>query len=381
MTNNDEAEQQKTIQGDEKEKFLKKLDASLNVLSTNLRLGIDDKQLGLLKAFGDREKWDWQKLPQEGDIYRAMAELVDRVRHEYSWLSWQNANEDYRDNRGWFEQIGISKSSGLPWAFDFVELKRLRDRADGLLGKLPSYEGSRDELKRLIKGDNVELNQVGVNVLNINKNSMKRNFLEKLKGEELIGWGFGDNEIIPHARKELMMGGEDLWNVSAVRFMPASGTFEIYIVDTWQDIREPQITEVDGEVKVSRELASSLRFGADNAAWYMLKEIDQKFKSLHPVHVTRAVVGPYENRYLDYRKTTFKPLAITKEILGKDPQVGLLRFERQYAYAPNQRDVGDEVRQIVYLENWQDEIIICPSKFSSDVARSVLGTNVRIFED
>ena len=65
-------------------------------------------------------------------------------------------------------------------------------------------------------------------------------------------------------------------------------------------------------------------------------------------------------------------------ILKEDPNFGLLHFKRQYSYAPNQTSQKGETRQVIYHQDWNDEIIVCPSQHSSAVAKSLLGTNIRV---
>jgi len=207
---------------------------------------------------------------------------------------------------------------------------------------------------------------------------MKRSFLEQLQDTELLGWQSTGHSFL-RAEKVRPLGGEELWNLSLIRYDLASSMFQLYVMDIWQDLRDKQITEEkNGEIKVSSQLQQALRFGKDNAAWYILKEIDQQFKSLHPVHVSRALVGPFENKYLT--KPDSPPLSITRELLAEDQNVGLFRFSRQYSYAPNHETHGKELRQIIHRDDWRDEFIICPARYSSRVGKSVLGTNVKILE-
>ena len=72
-------------------------------------------------------------------------------------------------------------------------------------------------------------------------------------------------------------------------------------------------------------------------------------------------------------------LQATKEIVAENSNAGLLRFSRQYSYAPNHEPFGEDLKQIIYKEDWRDEIIVCPARYLSKVSHSVLGTNVRIF--
>jgi len=185
----------------------------------------------------------------------------------------------------------------------------------------------------------------------------------------------------PEARLVQRLGGEDLWNITFINYSPASSHFHLYVIDVWQDIREPQITlhEDNKTGIVSLPLSETLHFADENAAWYILETIDTRFRSLHPVHVSRAIIGPYENKYR-VKPETVPALDIARTLIAEDPTTNILRFARQYAYAPNHRTVDEELRQIVAKENWRDEMIVCKGAYAPRVSQALLGRNVRIIE-
>ena len=372
------------VAGDEKGSYLKRLDNALNVLAKNLSTIRGDAQDAVLKAFGEQNDWDWTRLPKQRDSYRAtynaLSALVQRVRKEYGWFDWIYSSENPENNHGYFDELNISAESGLPWVFDLIELHRLRKDAEALLEKMPSYKDSAVELRKLLLEDYVEIDDIGAKANDIHKSAMQRNFIEHLKDAELLSWESTDFSMKPRVTKIMPLGVESLWNLVFIKYSRASSMFQLYSIDLWQDIREPHIIEnASGIGEISGELSGSLTFGDETAAWYILKTIDERFTSLHPVHVSRALIGPFENRYLT-KPDAIKPLGITQELLKDDKEAALLRFSRQYAYAPNHEAVGDRVQQVIYRENWNDEFIVCPAKYSPSVSKSVLGTSVRIFE-
>jgi hypothetical protein len=365
------------ISGEEKERYLKQLDGALGVLVQCL---VEDRsRTPMLKEFGDRNAWDWDRLPKQDFTYKTLAELAGRVKGEYRWFDWQVFPAEVQNNCGYFERLGISSASGLPWFAEFTELHRLKRDAAELLRAIPEHRLSAKGLSRLLMTDEVESEAVPQAVYAIHKNAMRRNFLERLRSVDLLGWQTIDFSLPPRAKKIIPLGGEDLWSIDFLKFNPASGMFEAYVIDVWQDLREPQIHEEENGIKLSEAFQAVLKTCTeDSAAWFVLKEIDDSFRSLHPVHVSKALIGPFENRYMT--NPQFVPLNITAELLREDGNTGILRFSRQYSYAPNHEPVGEEIRQVVYREKWADEVIVCPANCSSRVANSVLGTNVKILE-
>ncbi len=363
------------INGEEKVRYLSQLDNSLVTLAKSLGAETNELNTAALRAFGQQNNWDWNRLPRQECTYQNLSQLVERVRQEYKWFDWCINPKDNSLNRGYYDEIRVSSESGLPWVFDFIELRRLKNDGPRMLKKMPSYADCACSLKQLLLEDTVEISEVPGKAREIQKSAMKRSFLEQLGEHEVLGVDTSGFSLEPRAKKIISLGGEELWNVVCMRYSPSSSQFQIYVVDVWQDIREPQITENHGVVSVSPALANSFRFAEDNAAWYIMRCIDENFRSLHPVHVSRGLVGPFENKYCNG-----KVLPITKELLADDSNAGLLRFSRQFSYAPNHESVGGENRQIIYRDDWRDEAIVCSAGSASRVSKSVLGTNVRVFE-
>ncbi len=372
------AAEQHIIEGEEKNTYLRQLDFYLDTLIKDLTIEKDVVNTPIIRDFGESHNWDWTRLPKNPGTYKAIAQLLQRIRKEYSWFDWKTFSEDSSKNFGYFEQLNISSELGLPWVFDFVELHRLKKEASKLLGKARSYADIAKDLETILLGDNVEFSEVTERTQKIHKEAMKISFLEKLKDSELLGWESTEHSLQPITTKVIPLGGEELWNIKFISYSPSKSLFSVYVIDLWQDNREPQITESDGLGSVSQELAASLKFSEDNSVWYVLKKIDETFKSLHPVHASRAVIGPFENKYLT-KPTSLKVLQTTKEILEENQNFSLLRLSVQYAFAPN-HESKEEIRQIIYREDWCDEFIVCPARYSSKVSSSVLGTRVRILE-
>lgn len=367
-----------TIKGKDKDGYLLSLDKALDALTQQLEREKIVTQSPSLRAFGDEHKWDWERLPGYDATYQTLARFVRRVQEEYRWFDWQLFPQTPHKNRGYFDEVGVSAASGLPWLFNFTTLHRLKNDAATLLARMPHYESTAQDLSTMLLEDYVAVGDIATKAEELHRSAMRRSFLEHLQKATLLGWEATDFSLKPVARKVIALGGETLWNIAYLQYDPASSMFEIYIIDAWQDIREPQITESEpGRGSISQDLVRSFKFGKDNAAWYILKTLDEKFPSLHPVHVTRALIGPFETKYLT-KPEGIKPLPVTADILAHDPQAGLLRFSRQYAYAPNHNDRDGVTRQVVYREHWADEFIVCPTRYAPKVSASVLGTHVRI---
>ncbi len=371
------AAEQHTIEGKEKNAYLRQLDFYLDTLIKDLAIENDVVNTPIIRDFGESHNWNWTRLPKNPGTYKAIAQLIQRVRKEYSWFDWKTF-EDPSKNFGYFEQLNISPGSGLPWVFDFVELHRLKKEASKLLDKTRSYADIAKDLETVLLEDNVEVSEVTEMAQKMHKEAMKISFLEKLKDSELLRWESTEHSLPPIATKVIPLGGEDLWNIKFISYSPSKSLFSVYVIDLWQDNREPQITESEGVGNISQELSSSLRFSEDNSVWYVLKKIDETFKSLHPVHASRAILGPFESKYLT-KPTNLKMLQTTKEILEENKNFGLLRLSVQYAFAPN-HESKEEIRQVIYREDWCDEFIVCPARYSSRISSSVLGTRVRILE-
>ncbi|MBM3199427.1 hypothetical protein FJZ53_00720 [Candidatus Woesearchaeota archaeon] len=367
-----------TIQSKEKEEYLRQLDSYFGILAKGLAVEKDAVNTDAVRSFGEAHKWDWSRIPKKPNTYKSLSQLVQRVRQEHWWLDWKIFSKDPSKNFGYFEQLSISSESGLPWVFDFVELHRLKKESQKMLENTISYDDAAKRLSSLMLEDEVSVEELSRETKKLHETAMKRSFFEKLQNAELLGWESTGYSLPPVVTKIMPLGGEDLWNIKLIRYSPSKNLFHAYVIDLWQDNIEPQIIEEGAQVIISKELTDLLKFSEDNSAWYMIKTIDEKFRSIHPVHVSRALIGPFENRYLT-KHTNFKPLQASEELLAQDKSKGVLRLSVQYSFAPN-HESGDCLRQVIYREDWRDEFIVCPAGCSSKISSSVLGAKVRIME-
>ncbi len=371
---------QHTLAGKEKDAYLRALDGSLEALARALAADTGEGQEALLRPFGERHDWAWHRLPRPGSAYATLATLVSRIRDTYSWLEWRVNPLDPTKNRGYFEDIEVSAESGLPWYFNLIDLHKVKGRADDELKRVPEYAALAQTLRSVLMDDDLPAEDVPEAARRVHSSAMRRSFLEQIREADLLGWEQSQQCFRPKATRLLALGGEELWDVSLMRYSPATSMFHAYIIDAWQDIREPQITpDAEGNGILSQKLLSQLHFSEDNAAWYILKTIDESFRSLHPVHVTRALIGPFECRHVT-KPGDIPLLQITPQLLAENHGVCLLRGSRQYAYAPNHDVHGQELRQVVHREDWRDEYIVAPAAYASRVASSVLGERVKVVE-
>ncbi|MDO8641203.1 MAG: hypothetical protein Q7R33_06625, partial [Nitrosarchaeum sp.] len=364
------------LEGKDKKTYLVKLDNSLHSLEINLATETDFKQAHAVIDFGNSQEWTWDRLPEQNTVYTSLSGLIHQIREMYSWFDWQIGQNPLK-NKGYFEKLQVSAESGLPLCFQLMNLHRLKRDAVDELSKLPDYSLLARDLRTVLMNDTTELEKVVERANKIHKTAMKRNFLESLQNESLLGWDTTKYSLKPQAKKLKEMGGEQLWNLTFMRYSLASSQFQIYDIEVWQDIREKHITEEKDGVHISDKLLNGFNFSEENTAWFILKEFDERFESLHPVQVSRALVGPFECKYLT-QPDEIAHLEITDKLLAEDSDMALLRFSRQFALAPNHVVNGKgELRQVTYREDWRDEIIVCSSRHSSQVANSVLGTNIR----
>ena len=355
------------ISGDVKEAYLKTLDNALECAAADFRRRTETKYPDEVVAFG--KDWDFSRLPERQSLFPTIASLLERVREEYCWFSYETSakpNEQY----GYFDELSINKQTGLPWQFDFIELHRLKREAPKLLERQKGYDVCVGDLKALLLSDNVGIADVSKRADKIHHSAMQRAFFERLIGKKIAGWEADDQTQRPGAVMVSDMGAEALWNIQHVFYSRAQGIFHAYVIDAWQDREQPQIAQDGG---VSNELAKFLNFADDNSAWYMLKSIDDSFKSLHPVHITRVVVGPFENEY----RTNPVSMPFLAGVKGNRDNP-MLRLTMQYSFAPNHVVGETSIRQVIRQEDFSDEIIVAPAKCVSQVAQSVLGNKVRV---
>ncbi len=360
------------IEGREKDSYLSSLDNALQVLVLNLKSVKNGYVDDALRRFGDKNKWNWQRLPREMNVNARLADMVQTVRENYAWLGDSISENETLNNRAYFDAVELSTESGLPWIYSFMQLHKLQKGANDALAGLPGYEKLASDLREVLLEDKVPIGDVAGSADRIHRNALKRNYLEQLAVANLLNWEAGEKSR-PLVVKIADQGSESLWSISYIRFSPATGTFHCYIIDAWQDILNPLIFEDE----ISPRLDASLQFGEGVPAFYMLASLDHQFSSLHPVHVSRGIIGPFESKYIGEQG---RLLGITAELLEQDPNAMLLRFKRQYALAPNHQETSDGLRQIIYRQDWNDEVIVAPAQYASRVAHSLEGTSVRIFQ-
>lgn len=367
--------EQHPISGETQKKYLRSLDRMLQSVVAYFEaqpIGYSEET----RRFGDARKWQWDRLPSRPDTYRAMAQLTEHVRQEYRWFDWIDDSPDPTKNRGYFEEIGISAISGMPWGFSFIALSNIQETAAERLTKIPKLKGLTQDLRGLLTEDYVQPDAVPDEVTKVRRQAMRRNFLEQLEQVDLLSCGTHTLSHSPTATLRMRLGGEELWHVTFLRYRMDTGLFEAYVVDLWQDVRD----RVLAPRSVSPALKEALNFAPDNAAWYMLHTLDERFESLHPVQVSRLLIGPCENRYRT-KPDDIPHLPLTDTLLAEDPDCNILRLSRQYTYAPNHYETGEgKLRQELHHDNWSDEFIVCPAKFSARVAQSVEGTHVKVLE-
>ena len=366
------------VVGEEKDAYLNKLDLALQSLIKYLKTEKTPDQLKEVQVFGNDNNWNWSRLPKLNDTYKHFTNLVQLVRKEFSWFGWKYSKNP-EQNMGYFTQLDIQENSGMPHPFSLVTLENLQEDADNKLSKLPSFKDLDEMLRETAMSDELSDARMRKQIAKIHSQAMNRNFFERLKKEGILGWGINKDYIT--ARKIIPQGVEDLWNVQMLRYSIRTGIFHVYIIDMWQDRKEPYLRMEGEKVVISNQLKDRLHFPEENAAWYILSSIDEEFPSLHPVHVTRGLIGPFECKYMT-SPDMIKPLPITRKLLKQDPEAALLRASVQYSFAPNYvaTPKGDDIRQVVYQEDWRDEIIVCPGKYAQMVSTSLKGDRVRIFE-
>lgn len=370
---------QQTVTGDDHATLLRRIGGSLTALAaefSHIPSGYSDA----VQEFGRAEEWDWDRLPKRDGTYRVLSELLDRVRQEHVWFSNVIDSEHPERNRGYFDELGISAISGLPWSFSFIELHRLKKGAPAEIEKLPAYDELAKRMRSIALEDHVELVDVPAAADALHRQAMRRSFLEQLDQATLLGWESNTYSLQPAARRIVNMGGEELWNVTFLRYMLDAAMFEAYTIDLWQDNRtDPEIRIEGHRAVVSDALAGAMKFSHRNDAWYILRTLDDKFESLHPVHASRLLIGPMENRYRTDTRD-IPALAVMPELLKEDPNAYVFRCTRQYAYAPKHFETGKgKIRQVVYQEPWADAFLVCQAKHAARIGQGMLG-DVRVIE-
>ncbi len=370
---------QYTIKGGEKNAYMRQVNSALAALVSAVSGTKNIVLTETLREFGKKHEWDWSRIPNIVDNPAALAEQIKLVQEQYQWLDWLTFPNEPQMNRGYVDEIEINSNTGLPWQYNFITLQRLKEQSPQLLEEMPSYDQSAQQLADMLKTDDVSIDQVVMQAGNIQTAAMKRNFLEQLTNAELVGYNLIGKCKEPKAVKIERRGGETCWAINLVSYSLASGMFQIYIIHAWEEmLHSSYFTETENGVEIAPMLKASLNFSEENTGWFIISKLDEDFPGLHPFHVTRALIGPFENRFLTSSSNPYQRLPVTGAILKDDQNAGILRASIQYSFAPNTINTKEGVKQELYMEDWRDEFIVCPSQYSAQVSGSVEGQKVRV---
>ncbi|HLC66907.1 MAG TPA: hypothetical protein VJK52_04670, partial [Candidatus Nanoarchaeia archaeon] len=180
--------EQYPISGGVQRSYLRSLDRMLQVASAHFA-GLSNEYSPETKAFGAANQWDWERLPHHPTTYRTFAQLTDRVRQEYRWFDWIDDAAHPSDNRGFFEELGISAVSGMPWGFSFIELARLKEKVAECREKIPAPDVLVQDLRAALLYDETPIDAVSAKTLAIHRHAMRRNYLEQLEQAQLLHCG------------------------------------------------------------------------------------------------------------------------------------------------------------------------------------------------
>lgn len=370
-----------TLTKDEKSRYLRQLDAALATLEMTLNQEQTTYRTEKIKALGERHAWDESRLPRPGSEYRTLAYLVGRIRKEYAWFHRAVNETAPENNYDYFEEIDVSADSGLPGVFSFVALHRSQEQAPSLLVTMPDYKDLAGNVEHLLRHDFTDTREIPALVSGLQQTALQRRFLERIQGKELIPWEAGKTELF-YARKIFSLPQESLWHLHCVKYRPEASMFEAYVLDLWQDNggNEIQRGKTEEEGILSEAFKSALDFGIDNAPWYIISALDERFTQIHPVHVSRCLFGPFENKY-HTRSGKIKQLPVLHDLLHSDASAGFLRASILYSYAPN-HEIGKKGirRQFVHRETWSDEYLAVPGHHAAQVSASLAGTDIHIGE-
>lgn len=371
-----------TIRGDEKSTYLHMLDNALAVLAEGITHLPETRTAASIRKFGESQGWDWEQLPRESRTYATLASMVGRIRDEYRWFDWYIDTKDPLRSRGFFDDLDVSTESGLPFGWMHNRLDVLKREASDRLAKMSDYATLADVCAQVLTGDTLSIDQVPDKVFDINNRAMHRSFFEQLDKHEPLEWRVGKFSAPPHAERIMDLGAEELWQVQYMTYSMASSTFQLYVVDFWQEKAKPIATHQSGArgATVDDAFVQALSFGVDNESWYMVLDLDNKFESAHPVHVSRATLGPFESKYLKRAGNGFQPIPVVNQLRQQEPELAVLHFKRQYSFAPNQEAAGATVRQVVHHDDWSDYFLVVPGAYASQVAEGVQGSQVTVLE-
>ncbi len=348
------------LHGPQKEAYLCGFLLALEALTEGVRDMAGRAGALLLEDFARSERWDLSRLPDPSHWRQHLGDQLGALAEHYSWLGKPGSQQ----------ALNADPRSGMPWAFDLVELQRSKTEAASALAKLPTFEALQSRYRELLLLDTTPDDQVLPQVRALCQQARHRDYLQRLSEAPLIDWR-SQAENIQFSRLKTL-GGESLWLLGVIRFFPEQSTFSLATVALWQDIREEVL---GGPGPLPAELRNALRFSWDTAPVTLIERIDRAFGSLHPVHASIAQLGPYERAGAPVARALLPPNA-----LPEDPSRGVLRLNIQYTLAPNHEEQDGELRQKTYPRPWIDEFVTCPVGHASALAHAVLGTQLIVLE-
>ncbi|HLP79597.1 MAG TPA: hypothetical protein VK158_03110 [Acidobacteriota bacterium] len=371
------------ITGSEKERYLDSLDASLSVLCHNLK----NEQLfrkESVEAVARASSWDWSRLPSFNHTSDILVTQLQRVRNMYDLMRSITTDPTPAKNRSHLRELGISTESGLPWYSSITDIIIHKERRDEFLNSLPQYDALALKLQDLLSSDEVDMTEVAQHADKIYQTALQRNYFEYLGDQLLIGPADMQKKDSIIVKKEIDLGVETLWSVSSIQYSRARGMFQIYVMDLWEDVPaegdEPFVKkEGEGVDTLSDKFAREFDFSENNDAWYMLQKIDEEYPTIHPVHMTRLLVGPFDNQYFTSPQG-FKPFPVSLALIDKDKEFDLLRCSRDYAYAPNAEVRQGRTFQKIHRMKWNDLFSVTKAKYAGTVAEHLLGAQSYLFE-
>ncbi len=309
-------------------------------------------------------------LPQE-KVNGRLATLIGDIRETYRWFG---PSIDEHGRMDYFQDIRPGEKSGLPGTFDLIALHKLKSDAPAILSKMPDYHALASTLQSMLMSDMIPVDDVAARTQIIADDASRRHYLEHLVDADILRWKSSDIRI--KAERTRVMGVEELWNISFAAYTPSLEAFQLYSIDLLQDRSDVLLSESDGIVTVDPRLMQALNYSTGNAAWYVLRDLDERFPSIHPVHVTKALLSPYTGGDLQGSDS----LPACKAISDEDGDATFIRLTRASALSSGQEVIDGNLRQIVPREDRIEEYIACPARYSARLSRTILGDNVRIIE-
>lgn len=369
-----------TMQGDEKERYLGKLDAALGVLATQIAHDVTLANFAPIREYGERHGWDLTgRMPHMDSIPGTFSSAVTTVRSLYDLFRNHTQEPDPKQNRSYFSELEFHATTGMPLSFAVRGLYTLKDDIGGQLRKFPTMPEAAASLASLLASDTTPVNQVPQEAATIKEGALKRSFLEYLASYPLPAYS---TQSGIDARLITEEGAESLWSLNFTRLDMVSGFVTFYQVDLWQDFTGRLIQAKPNGVEINTELRQILEFTQRPDPWYLLGKIDERFENIHPVHLSRCTIGPFESRYMTAEPEVPR-LQFAQGIYKSDPEAAFLRCGWQYAFAPKSVDTTRKKavirRQDLVREDWRSEVLVVPAQHTAAASQAALGTGVRVY--